>query len=278
MSVPRRSAHPTRLLHLSDLHVGATEAPAVERSLAALIERIEPELVVASGDLTHRGQPHQHAAAAAYLRSLGTARAGDPRQPRHPLHVSGPVQEDVRRVRAALGDHRARLRIRSFARRRTEFGARVAAPVGRDPRAAAGPRPRGAGPGARGRAEGGDAAPPSDRSALAFEEEARVAAVESARRPRRRRSGADPCRPHPSGRGQRAARVRGDPRRDPRRGGLRSPPASASRGRTGAARRAASTSTRRTRTRSASRPTSGARTTGGSRPSARSRAAASPSP
>src|SRR5215203_4369044 len=71
MSVPRRSAHPTCLLHLSDLHVGTEEAPAVERSLAALIERIEPELIVASGDLTHRGRPHQHAAAAAYLLSLG---------------------------------------------------------------------------------------------------------------------------------------------------------------------------------------------------------------
>jgi 3',5'-cyclic AMP phosphodiesterase CpdA len=32
---------------------------------------VEPELVVASGDLTHRGRPEQHAAAAAYLRSLG---------------------------------------------------------------------------------------------------------------------------------------------------------------------------------------------------------------
>ena len=71
MSVPRGSAQPTRLLHLSDLHVGTEEAPAVERSLADLIERIEPQLVVASGDLTHRGRPHQHAAAAAYLRSLG---------------------------------------------------------------------------------------------------------------------------------------------------------------------------------------------------------------
>ena len=71
MSVPRGSAHPTRLLHLSDLHVGATEAPAVERRLEALIERMAPELVVASGDLTHRGRPEQHAAAAAFLRSLG---------------------------------------------------------------------------------------------------------------------------------------------------------------------------------------------------------------
>src|SRR5207302_9586926 len=62
---------PPRLLHISDLHVGSREAPAVERSLAALLERTEPELVVASGDLTHRGRPEQHAAAAAFLRTLG---------------------------------------------------------------------------------------------------------------------------------------------------------------------------------------------------------------
>ena len=39
--------------------------------MAALIERVDPELIVASGDLTHRGRATQHAAAAAYLRSLG---------------------------------------------------------------------------------------------------------------------------------------------------------------------------------------------------------------
>ena len=71
MSVPSASVLPTRLLHISDLHVGTREAPEVERSLAALIERAAPELVVASGDLTHRGRPEQHAAAAAFLRSLG---------------------------------------------------------------------------------------------------------------------------------------------------------------------------------------------------------------
>ena len=43
----------------------------MEDSLRALIERMEPEIVVASGDLTHRGRPNQHAAAAAYVRSLG---------------------------------------------------------------------------------------------------------------------------------------------------------------------------------------------------------------
>jgi 3',5'-cyclic AMP phosphodiesterase CpdA len=71
MSVPSGSVPPTRLLHLSDLHVGSREAPEVERSLAALIERTAPELVVASGDLTHRGRPDQHASAAAFLRALG---------------------------------------------------------------------------------------------------------------------------------------------------------------------------------------------------------------
>jgi 3',5'-cyclic AMP phosphodiesterase CpdA len=71
MIVPSASAPSTRLLHISDLHVGTREAPEVERSLAALIERAAPELVVASGDLTHRGRPEQHAAAAAFLRSLG---------------------------------------------------------------------------------------------------------------------------------------------------------------------------------------------------------------
>jgi len=71
MSVPRDSAHPTRLLHVSDLHFGGRGAPAIERGLETLIERTAPELVVASGDLTHRGRPDQHAAAAEFLRALG---------------------------------------------------------------------------------------------------------------------------------------------------------------------------------------------------------------
>ena len=71
MSVPRGSAPSTRLLHVSDLHFGGRDSPAIERGLDALIERTSPELVVASGDLTHRGTPDQHAAAAEFLRSLG---------------------------------------------------------------------------------------------------------------------------------------------------------------------------------------------------------------
>ena len=61
----------TRLLHVSDLHVGAHREPDVEARLAALVERTEPQLIVASGDLSHRGRREQLERAAAFLRSLG---------------------------------------------------------------------------------------------------------------------------------------------------------------------------------------------------------------
>ena len=59
------------LLHVSDLHTGTHEDPEVERALSALIGRIQPELIVASGDLTHRGLREQHARAASFLRASG---------------------------------------------------------------------------------------------------------------------------------------------------------------------------------------------------------------
>ena len=61
----------TTLLHVSDLHVGSHEEPDVEASLARLTERMEPQLVVASGDLAHRGRREQLERAAKLLRSLG---------------------------------------------------------------------------------------------------------------------------------------------------------------------------------------------------------------
>jgi 3',5'-cyclic AMP phosphodiesterase CpdA len=44
----------------------------VEESLGALVRRLGPELVVASGDLTHRGRRVQHERAARFLGSLGS--------------------------------------------------------------------------------------------------------------------------------------------------------------------------------------------------------------
>ena len=60
-----------RLLHVSDLHAGTHEEPEIERGLARLVERTEPQLVVASGDLANRGRREQLERAAELLRSLG---------------------------------------------------------------------------------------------------------------------------------------------------------------------------------------------------------------
>jgi 3',5'-cyclic AMP phosphodiesterase CpdA len=64
---------PARILHVSDLHVGAHGSPDAGASLSALVERLRPELIVASGDLTHRGRRDEHDQAAAFLRDLDAA-------------------------------------------------------------------------------------------------------------------------------------------------------------------------------------------------------------
>ena len=55
---------------MSDLHFGARDDPILEHALASLIGRVAPELVIASGDLTHRGTREQHERAAGFLRRL----------------------------------------------------------------------------------------------------------------------------------------------------------------------------------------------------------------
>ena len=64
----------TRVLHVSDLHFGARrtpDRPDAERAIRELIERVDPALLVATGDLTHLGRRAEHEAAADFLRSLG---------------------------------------------------------------------------------------------------------------------------------------------------------------------------------------------------------------
>jgi len=60
-----------RLLHVSDLHAGTHEEKEVEHALAQLVERLQPQLLVASGDLAHRGRRQELERAANLLRSLG---------------------------------------------------------------------------------------------------------------------------------------------------------------------------------------------------------------
>jgi 3',5'-cyclic AMP phosphodiesterase CpdA len=59
---------------VSDLHFGARNAlpePRADEAVAELVERVDPTLVIVSGDLTHRGRRTQHEAAARFLRGLG---------------------------------------------------------------------------------------------------------------------------------------------------------------------------------------------------------------
>jgi 3',5'-cyclic AMP phosphodiesterase CpdA len=64
---------PIRLIHVSDLHVGAREERPIEPALRELVGRVSPALIIATGDLTHRGRPSEHDRAAAFLRGLGPA-------------------------------------------------------------------------------------------------------------------------------------------------------------------------------------------------------------
>ncbi len=60
-----------RVLHVSDLHIGRHEAPEPFAALGELVARLEPELLLATGDLAHRGRRDQLERASALLLSLG---------------------------------------------------------------------------------------------------------------------------------------------------------------------------------------------------------------
>jgi 3',5'-cyclic AMP phosphodiesterase CpdA len=57
----------TRILHLSDLHLGRHEAPEPALALRTLASELAPELVIATGDLAHRGRSTELERASALL-------------------------------------------------------------------------------------------------------------------------------------------------------------------------------------------------------------------
>ena len=57
------------IIHLSDLHFGRVHRPALA-PLAAAIERIKPDFIAISGDLTQRARPGQFREARAFLDAL----------------------------------------------------------------------------------------------------------------------------------------------------------------------------------------------------------------
>ncbi len=60
----------TRILHISDIHTGTAEQTELQRALPPLVAELDPELVLMSGDLTHRGRREQHERAAAFVRGF----------------------------------------------------------------------------------------------------------------------------------------------------------------------------------------------------------------
>jgi 3',5'-cyclic AMP phosphodiesterase CpdA len=60
-----------RTLHVSDLHAGRRETPDLAVALAALVAEVDPELVIATGDLAHRGRDAELTRAKALLTGLG---------------------------------------------------------------------------------------------------------------------------------------------------------------------------------------------------------------
>lgn len=59
----------TTILHLSDTHFG-TEVPEVMKALADAARKLDPEVVVVSGDITQRARQSQFDAAARFLNTL----------------------------------------------------------------------------------------------------------------------------------------------------------------------------------------------------------------
>lgn len=60
----------TRILHLSDLHFGKHFLPDVSKVLLAQIKTISPDVIVISGDFTHRAKPKEFEAAQDFLQNL----------------------------------------------------------------------------------------------------------------------------------------------------------------------------------------------------------------
>lgn len=95
----------TRILHLSDLHFGLERKPLV----GPLLDRInaaQADLVVVTGDLTHRGRSAQFAQAAEFLRRIEAPLLAVPGNHDIPLYkLADRVMRPYRRWRRAIAEN-----------------------------------------------------------------------------------------------------------------------------------------------------------------------------
>jgi 3',5'-cyclic AMP phosphodiesterase CpdA len=61
---------PTRILHISDIHTGTAAEARLEETLPGIVGELDPDLVLFTGDITHRGKREQFARGSALLRSF----------------------------------------------------------------------------------------------------------------------------------------------------------------------------------------------------------------
>jgi len=94
----------TRILHLSDLHFGR-ERPDLLRPLIETVNRLAPDLVAISGDLTQRARPGQYRAAKTFIEALEAPVLCVPGNHDTPLHnLAERVFAPWRRYRHYIGE------------------------------------------------------------------------------------------------------------------------------------------------------------------------------
>ncbi|MFT4014806.1 MAG: metallophosphoesterase [Paracoccus sp. (in: a-proteobacteria)] len=110
----------TRLLHLSDLHFGH-ERTALVQPLLDRVNQAGADLVVVTGDLTHRARSAQFAAAAAFLRRIEAPLIAVPGNHDIPLYrLANRMMQPYRRYRQAVAGnlepvgHVGRLRVQGL--------------------------------------------------------------------------------------------------------------------------------------------------------------------
>jgi 3',5'-cyclic AMP phosphodiesterase CpdA len=93
----------TRTLHVSDLHAGRRETPGLAAALASLVDEVDPELVIVTGDLAHRGRTAELGQAHALLAGLGRPLLAVPGNHDIPHTFPARVSAPWRRFEAAVG-------------------------------------------------------------------------------------------------------------------------------------------------------------------------------